>query len=155
MKLAGHLLLVLSLFGCSPARPNKDGVVQAQGCPGAIYPPYHSVTVHTTIPVPAKLAVTLEGVLKFDQCLQPPEILPAPVVRASQSVDAVTVVVGHWGGYASLPTEMSFEILDRGDCTAAPISFYRADRIPLNFIVDYPNGKACGGNTSAKVDLSM
>lgn len=57
------------------------------------------------------------------------------------------------GAYKTLPADISFEILDRGDCVAGPMSYFKAVKVPLEFKTEYPDGKGCASNTVAKVSL--
>ena len=95
----------------------------------------------------------LEGQLKFDECQTQPILPPPPIVRAVKQNGEISIVVQHFGAYKTLPSEVSFEILDRRDCSVAPVSYFKGDKIPLAFKTEYPNGKSCGSNVVGKVDL--
>jgi hypothetical protein len=134
----------------------EDDEVTPQSCPLAAVPNYHSIKLITSIAIPAKLAVILDGQLKYDECLEKRVILPAPIVDLYRSVGAVSVQVRHFDGYSGFPANVSYELLDRGDCTGNPISFYVANQIPLVFKkINYDVRPECGGYYKAEVILQQ
>jgi hypothetical protein len=141
------------LSACAPPGSSTVGTASRLYC-SDIHVDYHEVLVHTTEPLPAKVAVMVEGQLKYDMCLVQPVIMPPPLVSSTEQPGAIVVLVRHLGAYKKLPTEISFEILDRGDCTKPAVSFFKADNVPLEFKTEYPKGKACGASLAARVDLT-
>ncbi len=104
--------------------------------------------------IPRKVAVVLEGVRKYDECLDQPVDVTPPIVRLRRIENSKAgIEVLHLGAYATLPSEVSFEILDRGDCVNNEITFFSALHVPLEFKESYPNGPECGANVSAQVEL--
>ncbi len=145
------------IFGCGKSKDAADKLVKTenpQTCPSAAYPIYHRMNIRTTEPLPEKFSVNVDGVLKYDECLEQPVITPpAPAVFVRRRSGALEVIVQHLDAYPTFPIDVSFEVLDRKDCVVQAVTFFAAAQVPLTFRTEYPNGVKCGGNTFAKVDL--
>lgn len=147
---------LVAVSGCG-SKNTPDNIAKEekpQACPAALYPPYHSMVIRSREPTPQKLSVILNGVLKYDECLDQPTITPPdPAVFVRRFVDKFEVVVQHQGAYPTLPSEVTFEVMDRKDCMAPSATFFSATNIPLEFKTVYPHGPKCGRNTFAEVEL--
>lgn len=161
MKKLRRLVFILACglsFGCA-----KIGKTQGSGgedkatiCPGLIHIPYHQVNIGTYREIPGKLAVVLEGELKYDECLEQASLPPPPIVGLRRVNDSELILkVLHFGAYSILPKDISFEIMDRGDCLGSQKVFYSVKKLPLEFLTEYPDGPKCGSLTSARVSVQQ
>jgi hypothetical protein len=131
----------------------KQEEQKPSACPGAAHIPFHEITIHFGNPPPAKLALVLEGERKVDECRRPAEA--PPIVKLERrSGYAMVVTVQHFGAYQELPRDVSFRLLDLGDCSEPEGKEVLAvSRLPLVFETDFPNGPKCAGRTYARVQL--
>lgn len=142
---------------CGIGEKNSDDPIKTENpqvCPSIIYPIHHTINIQTTERLPEKVAVTVDGVLKYDNCLERPEIVPpAPAVFVRKQNNELEIVVRHLDAYPALPSEVSFEVFDRKNCVAPATLFFAANKVPLVFKTEYLYGVKCGGNTFASVNL--
>lgn len=148
--------LPLAALSCGKKAPDEVVTKDAyQTCPAAVYPTQHRVTVRTTDQIPGKLALKVDGVLKYDECLADPTIVPpAPAAYVTKKDGAFEVTVMHLDAYPTLPADISFEVIDRKNCVDPEVSFFSANQVPLEFKTEYPNGPKCGKNVHAKAEIT-
>src|SRR6187399_2714908 len=103
--IAGTILLA----SCS-----GDNGVTPQACTFAMVPDFHLMTLKTSMATPERMAVIVDGQLKYDECLEHPVLDQAPTVYLLRVEGAVEVLVQHHGAYSVLPTKASYKLLDRG-----------------------------------------
>ena len=155
--MAGALLISILVFGCGSA--SSDPVTKKdspQACPSALPDNYHLVSIHAQEAFPQKIAVRLDGVLKFDECLEQPILTPpTPVVTASRQNTELKVKIRHNSAYKELPKTLDLEILDRADCLTQAKEFYSVKNVALAFQKNYPYGTQCTASVTAKVDLVL
>lgn len=159
--IAGALLLT----SCSPhdllkgvGIADDDDRVTPYSCPLSYHPNSHVMKLTAALAIPEKMAVIHDGELKYDECLEEPIVSPKPVVYVSRyKNNKIEVVALHYGAYKEFPATASYEILDRGDCTGNPISFFVANQVPLNFKkINYDKDHAeCGGYYISEVSLQQ
>ena len=109
----------LALGACSKEAKLEETAV----CPALKSLTEHSVVIKTARPIPETLGIVLDGVFKYNECAKSPVLGPAPFVQARRSKEGIGFRVIHAGGYPTLPTEMSFEIWDLGDCKTESKTF--------------------------------
>ena len=160
------IAMALMTLSCSPTQL-LNGVNGSEGsgqekldpdsCPTAFIVDYYSLNLAVRTPIPAKLAVVLDGETKFDECNDRPEVNPPPVVAIYRFQTKMEVSVQPFVDKEPLPTIVDFKLLDRGDCTGAPSTFYSATQLPLNFKKHYydPTRFNCGSYMKADVDLAQ
>ena len=164
MQIKGLFILIagaILLMSCSPSDFLKsvglaedDDTVTPQSCTFALVPDFHLMNLKTSIATPEKMAVIVDGQLKYDECLEHPVITPAPFVYLLRLDGAIEVLVQHYGAYPVLPTSESYELLDRGDCLDNPKRFFVANRVPLKFKkTNYEKRDECGSYNEARVNL--
>ncbi len=145
-------LFTLLFAACAPpGKGESQPGHKTRVCPMDLRVPYHRVNVHTSEPIPKKVAVMVEGVLKYDECLRQPVINDPPITEVARKPGIVSVIVMHLAPIKVLPTSITFEILDRGNCKTAPATYYKGMSIPLVFTNENPDG--CGATLSATVDV--
>ncbi len=131
--------------------PSPD--LDPKACPMVAYVPYHQINIAPKSPLTNNAAVILEGELKYDECLTEPSRRPAPKVTLTRKDGLLVLLVQHYGAYKVLPKDVSFEILDRGDCLGVPVSFFKVEKLPLEFKTNYPNTEVCAGVSTAHVGI--
>ena len=150
-------LFCLALVACgSENSPSGDdiGSDDSDICPASAYMPFHQMNLFVLDPIPARVAVWLNGTLKYDECQSEPTLTPpAPAVTVRRLPGELDVHVLHMDAYPALPSEVTYEIMDRRDCLLPPIRFFYAERVPLEFKRTFPDGPKCGSAVSATVDL--
>jgi hypothetical protein len=154
--LVSAILILLS--GCAKYKsPSEDGggsVPIKQSCPAVKLSDYDSILIHTTPPMPSKVAIILNGVRKYDECASGP-IGTAPIVNIERGKNnTATVKVVHYDAYASLPSNLSFDIQNLGDCHTHEALFYRAANVQLTYAEEKPYGPTCGGAFAAKQEIA-
>lgn len=159
MEKKGKLILLLAIFalaacGTEPKtlsrQPSEDkGKQKPQKC--AAIEPFHQLTLILKNPIPAKLALEINGRREIDEC-QAPDAVP-PAVLGERDGKKFTFTVMHTGAYAQPPATISFRLLDLGDCSGSEAAVYGENNLPLQFITDYPNGTSCPGRTFAARQL--
>jgi hypothetical protein len=118
-----------------------------------MYVPYHEVEIETGDVLPNKIAIEVEGEIKYDECLEQDVIPPPPIVHGERRKIGLAVVVEHFGAYEQLPEDVSFRVYDRTNCSA-DVLYFEASNVPLEFQKVYPNGPKCGSNTFAKTSVT-
>jgi hypothetical protein len=150
------LLFSVAAIGCGTAPKNlskngnggTDAKDQPEKCPGGAISPSHEIDLHLKEPSPAKLALEIDGKREIDECRELPETPPfvVPEKKAGNEFDFTVI---HNGAYPTLPTEISFRLVDLGDCKGAEREVFSAERLALKFESDYPNGIRCPGRVHA------
>lgn len=143
---------LMALNACGKDGGKSDSNNQEFGCPAAFTVPYHKVNIETEDALPNKIAIEMDGDIKYDECLEENVILPPPIVKAERYELGVSVVVQHFGAFEVLPESITFKILDRGSCSTNDI-FFQATNTPLEFQNVYPNGPNCGVKTFAETTI--
>ncbi len=148
------LALFLSLFVITACNSNNNNPDPGKfSCLGVVYIPYHRIDIETEEVLPDKIAIEIEGEIKYDECLEQAVIPPPPIVHGERRKIGLAVVVQHFGAYKELPEDISFRVFDRKDCSAAEELFFEASNVPLEFEKVYPAGVECGSNTFAKATV--
>lgn len=151
--------LAVSLLsaGCAPS--GKDGN-STTACPAAVWPTFHEAFIETRGAIPDKVAVILDGKLKYNECVirpmaqaAPSDMNEPPIVTVQREKGGLRVLVRHFGAYRELPQDFDFEVQDLIGCARAGKVFFAASNVALDFKKDYPNGPQCGSRTYAKVVL--
>ena len=155
------IAMTLILSSCSPTRILQDiGLVSSKdrvesfGCTAVLLMPYYELNLTTSRAIPAKVAIVLDGVLKYDECLSEPVVDKYPVAVPQRQDGKLKTLVRFLS--TPFPTSVDYTVLDRGDCSANPTEFYTAKDIHLEF-VNPPydaNHPECGGKTYATVELT-
>ncbi len=123
------LIVFASVMGCQ----QKQKTVEPEKlCPMYLPINSHEIAVSTTDVLPTNVAVAIDGVMKYDSCVAQPHLGQEPIVHFEKTVGGFNVAVYHYSAYQTLPDATSFEVFDRGDCSAAPTS-YLAAAVPLQF----------------------
>jgi hypothetical protein len=154
------LLFFAAAVGCgtAPKSLGKNGnggpgaKDQPDKCPGGAISPSHEVDLHLKEPAPAKLALEIDGKREVDECHDLTETPPfvVPEKKAGNEFDFTVI---HNGAYPTLPTEISFRLIDLGDCKMAEREVFAAERLALRFESDYPNGVRCPGRVHATLQV--
>lgn len=151
----GKLMLLLAVFvvvGCGTEAKNHSrkgedkGKDKPKSCPAALEP-FHQLTLILKNPIPAKLALEINGRREIDEC-QAPDLVP-PVVFGERDGKKFTFTVMHTGAYPQPPAAISYRLLDLGDCSGTESVVFGENGLPLQFVTDYPNGTSCPGRTFA------
>jgi hypothetical protein len=146
-----HLLIPLLLLSACSGVTNSgfDPKARETGCPLALNIPTLKVDIATQQPPPNKLAYKIDGKLVHDECATPAKVDdkgPQRVVIGRES-NVLTSTFPFWDlSNQGLPQKISFEILDRGDCTQEPQVYFSKTDLPLNFENVYPYGETCGAS---------
>ncbi len=147
MKILTLIYALLLISACSN-NDNFDGGNEILSCPASIMTPYHEVIVATSDVFPERIAIEVEGEVKYDECLDQAVIPPPPIVRGERTKEGLTILIRHFGAYEQLPEDVSFRVFDRTNCDP-DILYFEAAKVPLEFQEVYPNGPKCGSNRFA------
>ncbi len=167
-KLMGSLALGVILIGCGKTRhigpaPAEPVNPRERNQCAAVAVPSHRIQIGSAAAIPTKVIVTVDGVLKYDECLDPPAASidpsapPAPTVSVERgSPGRLDIVVIHGKAYPNeLPKQVSVDIKDRGDCKDAAVPWFEAADLALDFKRDQPAGAECGDRVLAIVERSQ
>ena len=151
------VFLAAFLVSCGDTKPKTLGrkreTKPAVNCPGTIPNSYHTVVLEKLKAIPPKMALILEGVPEINECSPLPEV--PPVVNFSRTSDSsITFVVEHAGAYSTPPKDISFRIFDLGDCKQSSRDYFVAEKAPLSFQKEFPNGEKCPALKKATITLS-
>lgn len=148
-------LFILLFSACGSATTDGQGKDERQSCPLALMPTQHTVRVRSQAAIPNRLTVMLNGVLKYDECkTRPGDFPPAPQVTIHRDAASLDVTIVHLNAYEELPTNVSFELVERVDCQGDGQSFFSATNVPLEFVTRYPHGPNCGASVTALTEVS-
>lgn len=162
--------LLLNLVSCSvlltacspsllwPFGGSSNDYVEPYACPASIITDYADLFLSSTPVIPATLALVVDGELKYDECQSRPVLTDKPMVyiKRSNASQHEAKIQARYFDRSNLPTNMSLEILDRGNCSSASTTFFKQDNIPLNFqkrSID-PNHADCGTYNKAEAVLT-
>jgi hypothetical protein len=151
-----RLYAILVLVGCGTEvktlgkKPTEKE--PKASCPPALLVPFHEMMVQFTSAPPPKLALVLEGVEEFNECKTLIEQPPVVTLERFNN-NSVGILVQHFGAYPELPRDVSFRLLDLGDCKVAPVQLLAVDKAPLPFTVEYPYGPKCQVRTTARLRI--
>jgi hypothetical protein len=149
-------LVVIFLAGCGTDAKNLfkgdagKGKQKPKVCPGAMEP-YHQVTAILKSNLPPRVAFELNGKRELDEC-QPVAEAP-PVVLGERDGRKITFSIMHAGAYPLPPANLSFQLINLGDCSGQESVIFGAINLPLHFVTDYPNGATCPGRTFAAMQV--
>jgi hypothetical protein len=113
-----------------------DDKIEPYSCPLAYTPDQYKLHLKSSQPIPTKVAIVIDGKLKHDECASSSVASEAPFVNIRKSESNNLDVIVFWIPDPK-PMNMSFEILDRGDCSVAPSSFFVANNMPISFQTSY------------------
>lgn len=123
---------------------------QVTDCSKELAPSFHEVAIQLSSPPPAKMAISLEGIRKYSECVSTPNEVP-PITRLRRENNQVILRVEHYGAYGQIPRDVNFVLYTiPSDCSAGEEVFYEGVSVPLSFALEYPNGKQCAGRLVAK-----
>lgn len=132
----------------SPAKkkndPAKDPPKDVKGCPTTPPTDYHRVIVNFTRPLPAKIALKLDGDSgpRVSECAALDQ--RGPIATLARNGNQLVIGVDHNNAFGSLPAEARFEILDLQGCGATMSTFYKQTAsLPILYKKELPNGAQC------------
>lgn len=159
MRRNGNLIAILAvilLAGCGTEAKNHSkgdagrGKEKPKICPGAMET-YHQVGAILKNTVPPKIAFDLNGKREIDECEAVPDA--PPVVLSERDGRKIIFTIMHRGAYPLPPANLSFRLINLGDCSGQESEIFGASNLPLHFVTDYPNGATCPGRTFAAMQV--
>lgn len=158
--LAKFSVIALSLLAVACGSETPDGPEigddPSNACPLSARLMSHNVTLHANKALPGKLAIILDGQMKYDECLDEPVIgNPRPIVEARKKPMLLEMRVIHGGAYPSLPERFDLQVLDRKDCAQLSEVFYQVGAATINWVQSFPNGPSCPADYDAHVQLTQ
>lgn len=149
---AAILISNLFMLACSNNSDKKDDKQKAQGCPLTASMPAYAINISTKT-LPGKTAVIHEGLLKFDECADNPILSKDAPLIIGKNINQKDGILSYRVAIRTYPQETSFEILDRGDCSSAPVSFLKVESLPVTVERTYPYGVDCGASVNAYLNI--
>lgn len=151
-------LISCAPMGMWPFGSSNDIYVEPYACPASYIADYAHLKLSSAQVIPTKMAILIDGQTKYDECQNPSTPSSSPLVipkRTSASQNEAAILVTYFKDN-QLPGKISIEILDRGDCSTTPTSFYAQTEIPLDFKKQYydPNHSDCGSYNRAEANLT-
>lgn len=144
------LTLLMLVTACQGKNDIKNAIT-LPACPASKSFPEFEIAIQTAEALPASAAIFVDGISARNECVKNPKADAQVEIERAQNEFKFSY---KFFEETSLPSQISFEVYDLGDCTTAPVLFYKADQVPLAFAKSYPYGKRCEGVTNAKVELS-
>lgn len=157
MKSSLVLLISLLLFSCGTEpkvlgqKKDKEEKPSSQ-CPPSVVVPFHEIMVYFSAPPPPRISVIVEGEEELNECKAVVEKPPIVTIERFTG-NILGILVQHYGAYPTLPRDVSFKIMDLGNCSGVATEFMKVEKAPLAFTTQYPHGPKCNPRTTARLKL--
>ena len=160
MRQTWLVIPILFVYSCGTEVTPLGRETQAQKppakCSVSKYETFHELMFQLSANPPPKLSIEVDGVEELNECN--PEVplkddVPPFVTAERFSENRLGLVVTHNGAYPQLPREVAVRLINRKDCRAAPTTILDINKIPLEFVTDFPQGPKCPSRTLARVPL--
>lgn len=144
---------MLAACGTEPKTLKREkGVTRETSCPPYIPVDFHVISFSSTKPIPEKIAIEIDGVMKGNDCAEVAKSPPL-VSYPRPTPNMLSIRVEHFSAYPALPADVSFRIIDLGDCKVPPVDFFKSGKLPLKFVQSYPSGKQCKERNEAYITV--
>lgn len=130
----------------------KREEIPSKPCPGSVQVHFHDINIQFSSAPPPKLALILEGEEEYNDCKAVGEKPPIVTMERFAS-NQIGILVQHFGAYPELPRDVSFKLMNLGNCSVAPTEFMNVVKVPLEFVTSFPNGEKCGPRYTARLRL--